>query len=88
MELHLTPSVNGTAQVRLFQGDRADGDMSQAPTPIFSENIPVTAGTLVTRAFTRTFPGGDQYYWLFVDIAGTGTNDVIYTTPIFISSAP
>jgi hypothetical protein len=88
MELHLTPSVNGTAQVRLFQGDRADGNMSLAPTPIFSENIPVTAGTMVTRTFTRTFPGGDQYYWLFVDIAGTGTNDVIYTTPIFISSTP
>ena len=88
MELHLTPSVNGTAQVRLFQGDRADGNMSLLPTPIFSEDISVTAGTQVTRTFTRTFPGGDQYYWLFVDIVGAGTNDVIYTTPIFISSTP
>ncbi|MCL5981999.1 MAG: hypothetical protein M1571_05735 [Firmicutes bacterium] len=74
--------------MRLSQGDRADGNMSLPPTPIFSEDISVTAGTQVTRTFTRTFPGGDQYYWLFVDIVGAGTNDVIYTTPIFISSTP
>jgi len=86
MELRLMPSVNGTAQVRLFHGDRTDGNMSLLPTPVFSENIPVTAGTQVTRPFTHTFPGGDQYYWLFVDIIGVGLNDVIYTTPIFISS--
>ncbi len=90
MELRLIPSVNGTAQVRLFQGDRADADIANnlLPTPIFSEDIPVTAGTEVTRVFTRTFPGGDQYYWLFVDIRGVGSNDVIYTTPIFITSNP
>jgi len=88
MELRLIPSVNGTAQVRLFQGDRSDGNMSLLPTPIFSEDIPVAAGTQVTRTFARTFLGGDQYYWLFVDIVGVGTNDVIYTTPIFISSTP
>jgi hypothetical protein len=85
MELRLIPSVSGTAQVRLYRGDRADGDMSQWPTNLFFwEDIPVTAGTEVTRTFTRTFPGGDQYFWLFVDIAGS--NDVIYTTPIYITS--
>jgi len=90
MELRLIPSVNGTAQVRLFQGDRSIADIANGllPTPIFSEDIAVTAGIEVTRPFTRTFPGGDQYYWLFVDIRGTGFNDVIYTTPIFITSNP
>jgi len=80
MELRLLPSVGGTARVRLYRGNMVE--------TVYSQDIAVTAGTEVTRTFSRTFPGGDQYYWLYVEIVSVGFNDVIYTTPIFLSSTP
>lgn len=83
MNLRIIPSVNGFAQIRLFRRDMAEVVYEE---PVFW----ATAGTEITRTFSRTFPGGDQNYWLTVEITDAMGNwaDVIYTTPIFLSSNP
>jgi len=83
MSLRFIPSVNGFARIRLFRCDMAEVVCEE---PVFW----ATAGTEITRTFSRTFPGGDQNYWLSVEITDAMGNwaDVIYTTPIFLSSNP
>lgn len=83
ISLHLIPSVTGSARVRVFRRNMAEIVYEE---PLFW----VTAGTEITRTFSRTFLGGDQNYWLSVEITDMMGNwaDVIYTTPIFLSSHP
>ncbi|MBT9155111.1 MAG: hypothetical protein DDT37_00076 [Firmicutes bacterium] len=83
MHLRFIPSVTGSARIRLFRRDMAEVVYEE---PVFW----ATAGIEIIRTFSRTFPGGDQNYWLSVEITDPMGNllDVIYTTPIFLSSNP
>ena len=67
------PSRTGSYTIRVFRNNDTGN-------PVYSESVWGTAGVEITRNFTRSFPGGTQGYWLYID----GSDD-IYSTHVVVS---
>jgi hypothetical protein len=66
-------AYSDTYRVRVYRGNMAE--------TVYDASASISAGGSRQWTFTKTFPGGDQYYWVYVS-----DGDDVYTSPIYISS--
>lgn len=78
--LHAT--IGGDYHLYIFRGNLLE--------QVYYEKRNLTAGSSYEFSFSRTFTGGNQYYWLYV-VGPPGVleaQDYITSSPIFITSSP
>ncbi|MCL6450416.1 MAG: hypothetical protein K6T75_03880 [Acetobacteraceae bacterium] len=69
----LYPSYTDTYRVRVYRSNMAQ--------VLFDTTVSLSAGSYKEWTFNHSFPGGDQWYWVYVS-----NGDDVYTTPIYVSS--
>jgi len=67
------PDINGYYRIRVFRGDMTETLYDQWPY--------LYGGQTYQWTFSRSFGGGDQYFWACIN-----DNDDVYTSPIYLSS--